>query len=132
MSHEGQKETDLQKKHLSQALLGHFLNLHWDLHLSFVVARSKTQKVQELQHLCNLHFDSSQEHLEQTEHLESFKQTEQCFKGPGFEQNLHSNFHFLLFPLKALGLPPPEEAALPLTLLLRFLPKERQAGTSES
>ena len=87
MSQEGQKETDLQKKHLSQALLGHFLNLHWDLHLSFAVARSKTQKVQELQHLCNLHFDFSQEHFEQTEHLESFKQRVQNFKGPGFEQN---------------------------------------------
>ena len=93
---------------------------------------SKTQKVQELQHLCNLHFDSSQEHLKHTEHLASFKQAEQCFKGPGFEQNLHSNCHFLLFPLKALGLRPPEEAPLPQPLMLRLLPKVCQAGTSVS
>ena len=97
-----------------------------------MVALSKTQKVQELEHLCNLHLDSSQEHLEQTEHLESFKQRVQSFKGPEFEQNLHNNCHFLLFPLKPLGLRPHEEAPLPLPLLLRFCPKDRQAGTSVS
>ena len=85
-----------------------------------------------MQHLCNLHLDSSQEHLEQAEHLESFKQTEQRIKGPGCEQNLQINCHFLLFPLKALGLRPPEEAPLPRPLLLRFLPKERQAWMSAS
>ena len=35
----------------------------------FVVARSKTQNVQELQHLCNLHFVSSQEYFKHNEHF---------------------------------------------------------------